>query len=76
MRHLRCLKRVSLMMILLLSLPHLTGCASVRLHPIDKQDIARMAKGTSYTCDRDGYFLSDFYVQQVMEAKVERIKSR
>lgn len=62
--------------ILLISLPAstiLTGCGSVTLHPILKQDIVRMVKDTPYTPDRDGYFLSDTYVKEVMQAKVERV---
>ena len=52
----------------------LIGCASIRLYPIDQQDIVIMRKGESYTPDRDGYFLSNLYMQEVMDAKTERIK--
>jgi len=64
---------------ILLLLPLLSiGCAGLNktvLHPIDKADITRMEKGVSYTSDRDGYFLSDMYVEEVMRAKVDKVKS-
>jgi len=55
----------------------LGGCAGLNktvLHPIDKADITRMEKGVAYTSDRDGYFLSDMYVEEVMQAKVDKVK--
>lgn len=54
----------------------LQGCVSseVRLYPIDKQDIVMMKKGDTYTCDRDGCFLSNLYVTEVMQAKVDAEK--
>ena len=77
MRQERNLMKVSKIAILLLLLSlsaGLSGCSSIRLYPIDKQDIVKMPKGTVYTCDRDGYFLSDEYVKEVMEVKVEKAK--
>ena len=71
--------KVSRIAIFLLSLSLLagsSGCSSIRLYPIDKQDIVIMKQGQSYTPDRDGYFLSDEYVKEVMEVKVERIKMK
>jgi len=44
----------------------------VVLHPIAKQDIVIMKKGISYTPDRDGYFLSDLYLKEVIQAKVDK----
>ena len=58
----------------LLILPLLSiGCANVILHPISQQDIVQVKKGSSYTPDRDGYFLSNDYVKNVMQAKVDSI---
>lgn len=57
--------------LLLLSIA-LVGCSNIVLHPIAKQDIVRMPKNTVYTADRDGYFLSDLYVKQVMQVKVDK----
>ena len=58
----------------------LIGCGglnkSIVLHPIDKADITRMEKDVPYTSDRNGYFLSDMYVEKVMEAKVDKIKTQ
>jgi hypothetical protein len=63
---------MAILLLLLLSLIGLSGCSkNIILHPIDKQDIYRMPKDTPYTPDRDGYFLSDYYLNQVVEAKVE-----
>jgi len=41
------------------------------LYPIDKQDIVRVKQGEDYKSDRDGYFLSDFYMEEVMQAKIQ-----
>jgi len=59
-------------LLLLLFLIGFAGCSrNIILHPIDKQDIVVMKQGDSYTSDRDGYFLSKFYLEKVAEAKVE-----
>jgi len=51
----------------------ISGCATViRLHPIEKVDIVSMTKGTPYTPEKDGWFLSTYYLEQVVKAKVER----
>jgi hypothetical protein len=55
-----------------MSLIGLVGCSrNIVLHPIDKQDIVVMKQGESYTSDRDGYFLSKYYLNKVAEAKIE-----
>lgn len=66
--------RVAILLALLLPLAALTGCSTVRLYPIAKQDIVIMKQGQAYTPDRDGFFLSNLYMQEVMQAKVEKIK--
>ena len=48
----------------------LNGCAVV-LHPIEKVDIFRMKSGQSYTSEKDGWFLSDLYMQEIAKAKVK-----
>jgi hypothetical protein len=59
-------------LLLLMSLIGLAGCSrNIVLHPIDKQDIVVMKQGESYTPDRDGYFLSKYYLNKIAEAKVE-----
>ena len=52
----------------------LIGCSTIKLYPIAQQDIVIMKKDEAYTPDRDGFFLSDLYMQEVMRAKVERVK--
>jgi len=51
----------------------LAGCVSpkVTIHPISGQDIQAMAKGEPYSPTKDGWFLSDFYVEEIMRASVE-----
>ena len=57
----------------LILLTVLSGCAPIiRLHPIDKVDIVSMPKGVSYTPEKDGWFLSTYYLEQVVKAKVEK----
>ena len=70
------LLRVAILVLSPLLLLALTGCASVKLYPIEKQDIVVMSKGVPYTPDRPGYFLSQLYMDEVVNAKVERIRSR
>lgn len=69
-------------MTLLLSLVVLiscVGCARLVLHPIEKTDIFSIEKGSvvispsgkNQTVEKMGWFLSDYYVKNVAEAKVE-----
>ena len=47
------------------------GCGSkIVLHLIDQQDIIALNKGEAYKAPRDGYFVSDYYVEKIMQAKV------
>ena len=68
------LSRVATLLVLLPLLLVLTGCRTIRLYPIAKQDIVVMHKGEAYTPDREGFFLSTLYMQEVMQAKVEKEK--
>lgn len=58
--------------LLLLSLS-LTGCASksLTLYPIQQKDIAPLAKDQDFKAPEQGWFLSDFYMEEVMKAKVK-----
>lgn len=56
----------------LISLIGSSGCASVVLHPIDKVDIVSMSKGVPYTPEVNGWFISDYYLKEVVKAKVEK----
>ena len=58
---------------LLLSLAVLTGCGVFNrrsLHIIEAQDIQRLKAGEVVTVARNGYFVSDEYLKEVMHAKV------
>jgi len=56
----------------LIILTTLSGCASVIVHPIQKEDIEIMSKGSTYTATKDGYFLSDYYFQNILKARVKK----
>lgn len=69
------LKLLPLILVLITS----SGCASlgrdpVKLYPIEKSDIVSMPKGVAYTPEKDGWFLSDLYMEEVQRAKVDRLK--
>lgn len=50
----------------------LVGCSrpAIILHPISTLDIQRMPEGQPYTPEKDGYFLSDKYLELVVDVKV------
>uniref|UniRef100_A0A6M3IV51 Uncharacterized protein n=1 Tax=viral metagenome TaxID=1070528 RepID=A0A6M3IV51_9ZZZZ len=50
------------------------GCGSTNLYVIDKQDFYVIPKNSTLGNDRDGYFLSNLYMNKVVEAKVKRGK--
>jgi len=70
-------KTLAKLLLVLISLAVFSGCASIRpviLHPIEKSDIFRIEKGTKCgetIAEKDGWFVSDYYVEEVMRAKVE-----
>lgn len=67
------------LLLVLTVLTVLSGCATgarTILHPIEKTDIYRMNAGGSFTPEKDGYFVSDFYVLEVLAAKVELAKKK
>lgn len=50
----------------------LNGCArQLVLHPIEKSDIQPMEKGKCYAPEKNGFFLSDEYMKEVIETKVK-----
>jgi len=71
---------------LVLALIGLTGCSALKprprvtLHPIEKSDIfsvvvgseVKLPDGTIIEVVKDGWFLSDFYLDEVTQVKVER----
>lgn len=61
-------------MTLLLSPLVLASCAGgskVILYPILKSDITRMELGKPYTPEKNGWFLSEEYLRQVVRAEVK-----
>lgn len=50
-----------------------TGCAAKKiiLHPIEETDIAQLDQGESIRAPKRGFFISDYYMEEVMKAKVE-----
>lgn len=61
--------------ILLPALMILTGCGSIRpavvLHPIEQTDIIRVKTGENLLAPKDGYFLSDLYMEKVAQARTK-----
>lgn len=56
----------------LLLLTLTTGCASTtKLHIIEKHHVVSMPKGESYTPLISGWFVSDFYMKEIMKAKID-----
>lgn len=71
--------RVLSPLVLIACVTTFSGCASfggkqVVLHPIEKADIQPMKQGQAYTPEKDGFFLSKLYVEEVMNAKVQTVK--
>lgn len=66
-------RRLFLAGMLLLSLSLLAGCGifkkEVRLYPISQSDIVMVKAGDNFTAPKDGAFLSELYITEVMEAK-------
>lgn len=49
----------------------LSGCHSIVLSPITGNDIQLLKAGDNFHAPKDGAFLSDYYIQKVMEAKIK-----
>ena len=64
--------KIGTLLLLLQGLLLLSGCGSTTLFLINERDIVSMPTGKTYTAEVDGWFISDFYLQKVAEAKVER----
>ena len=57
--------------LLLLTILTTLGCKSVTLHPIEGSDIQLLKSGTNWQAPKDGFFVSDFYMEKVMQARVK-----
>jgi len=64
-------------------LTNYVGCSSLRpviIHPIEKSDIFSIEKNSKITkpdnstiiVEKDGWFLSDNYVKEVMQARINK----
>ena len=42
------------------------------LHPIENDDFVFLSEGQDFKAPKQGAFLSDFYIAEIMKAKVER----
>lgn len=67
------------LLLVLILLTISSGCATI-IHPIEKSDIFSVEKGDkvitksgqTISVEKDGWFLSDTYVEKVMRAKVKK----
>ena len=71
--------RLKLLLLTIVSITTFNGCASlggrqIVLHPIEKRDIQPMTKGVAYTPEVDGWFLSDLYMKEVNNARIQQSK--
>lgn len=64
-------RKLLLLGMFLLSTTYLLGCGSsgIKFYPIQDTDIQRVQKGE--VAKVDGYILSDYYMNKVLEAKIE-----
>ena len=72
----KVLLRSGTVLLLSLLLLVLTGCASlglnrVTVYPIENEDIILVEEGEQFTAPKQGMFLSQFYYEEVMKAKVD-----
>lgn len=59
-------------LLLLVVLIVFAGCRTIVIHPIETIDIQVMKKGVAFTPQKDGFFLSNEYIKEVVDAKVKR----
>lgn len=67
---------VVLLIVMLLGLQlGLTSCSllnkQVVLHPIEQSDIVLLKQGQQFSAPKQGAFLSDMYIEEVMRAKIK-----
>ena len=61
------------LVILLIFLTLLVGCASTSVYVLNKEELIRVKKGQTVTVEYDGWMLSDRAVDRVMNAKVKAV---
>ena len=70
--------RLGILLALLPALTVIIGCSTAKnvvIHPIEKSDIFDIPKDTKVgeiTTEKDGWFISDYYLEEVAKAKMER----
>lgn len=64
------LLRSVILVLLLVASTALIGCSRITLHLIEKTDIMSMPEGESYTPEKEGWFVSNEYMKEVMRARV------
>lgn len=57
-------------LLLLIAFTAFNGCARITIHPIEGTDIVMTKKGDQLTAPKDGAFLSNEYITEVMNAKL------
>ena len=63
--------RTLLLLLLLLIVLISSGCIRhVTLHPL-VQDVVAVKAGENFTPPKDGWFFSDYYVEEVMRVKIK-----
>lgn len=62
-----------LIMILVVSLMLLTGCASNSIYVLDQSEVVRVQENQTVTAKFKGWLLSDRAVQRVMDAKIKGV---
>lgn len=69
--------RLKLLLVLIASVT-LSGCATFHqrtpIYIIDKEDIIPVELHETYVAPKQGFFVSDFYMTEVMDAKVSQAK--
>ena len=64
----------ALLTVMLVALPALSiNCANSKttLHPITDADIKPLKAGDSFSATKDGWWISDYYMTEIMEARVK-----
>lgn len=48
------------------------GCNRLEIHPISEKDIKLLKSGENFSAPKDGAFLSNEYIEDVMKVKVKK----
>lgn len=66
--------KLGIVVVSLLGLLVLNGCVSSRvtIYPIKDTDIILLEEGQAFVAPQSGAFLSDFYLEEISEAKIDQ----